>query len=1254
MSVVPVGVSAAEGWVFVSEAGRTGDRLDAQFPVEGRKTNAVSTRSRRIVLVALAVLLLVGGADEGRAQPMRMLATLPNGVDLEVGGTSPPTYDCPPGEYLYEWRLYQADELYTSSYDIVATIPPTGPFPWRKRILQWGAGQWTFELTPVCAFQSVLTAELPVAWVTVDTGTYSGTFYFDTHIRFDWSDPNVGAITVMSEPECFSGGTVSGPCWPELTIEGVNVEASANLSAQYAKIYMLGSRWKGNIEVYGSSLTVYDSWITGYLQSRSYSAFGGPFTGSTVVIEDSWIDQVGPVFSFDESSVQLLGSKFRGQGVPVIGRILRSDTVEIRDSKFLDARHADPGVRADFLEIGCLPSGCGCEFVRNQVASFGDDLVFRIGDSPCDVSGNTLRNTRLEVIEGHLELTGNDVFWTAPPDGAVVMLSVGPSGTVRDNIIRGVGVTGLVTFGDAANFIVSGNSFCVPFPGGYGLQNTALGTLDATGNYWGHPTGPRPTGLGSFVLNSVDYVPFSTSGSCGSVFIEKLELVQGVATTNLVAGKPVVLRVFLGNDGSEGVTGVSITGTMGGKRFAVSGLHVPPEYNWAEIHDGEDSVNIVDLPLPVEGPGEVRVRLHYLDPDLGFPVTQERTLAYTGSTQRALKIGAVAAGVPFSDVEATFKKELPLLRSLYPTHRVMVFRPAALASLSSATGALAQMWAASKYSDLDVFVGVAPDSALADFDAGWGGSVLIWSHQSYCAAQGTLGVGGESTFVLSHAVAHGLIGAADEHKPDNPSWNDTDFPHGPLVESGWDVFRGKAGLIHSYDPDDLLATCALYTPGETSHLCNFYDLMATQCLPPKWIGPGLRSSLFQHLVTQAPTSSPAPGITAVAKTEVSALAIPVTVWEDGAGRLEGLFDLVATPSDSEAAGGWTVATLDGSGSVLAQASFSAAFRDTDPDRGLRFGGAGVILPAGPQVAEVVLLRGPDQVDSISRDGGPPQVTVLSPNGGETLSGAFTASWSASDPDSDPLTFAAMVRCAGDDGWIPVAFDVTATSVGLDTADFPGGDSCELRIVAADGKWSSSDDSDSSFSIAKHPPEVEIVSPAEGGSFDAGTEVTLTGLASDLDGDELAAPAYVWTSDRDGPLGSGPNLTVNGLSLGGHVLTLTVTDSGGLQGSASVSIAVDLAADSDHDDLPDWWEALWGTQLGVDDHSADPDVDGLTNAEELAHGTDPLTADSDSDGWLDGEEVAAGTDPLDPRDNPWVLLIDGFETGNTSRWSKTIP
>jgi hypothetical protein len=83
----------------------------------------------------------------------------------------------------------------------------------------------------------------------------------------------------------------------------------------------------------------------------------------------------------------------------------------------------------------------------------------------------------------------------------------------------------------------------------------------------------------------------------------------------------------------------------------------------------------------------------------------------------------------------------------------------------------------------------------------------------------------------------------------------------------------------------------------------------------------------------------------------------------------------------------------------------------------------------------------------------------------------------------------------------------------------------------------------------------ITSPVAGTVFPSGAELALAGTASDLEQGSLAA-GLVWTSSRDGALGSGASLT-RVLSSGGHVLTASVTDATGLTGSATVSVTVSL-------------------------------------------------------------------------------------------------
>ncbi len=88
----------------------------------------------------------------------------------------------------------------------------------------------------------------------------------------------------------------------------------------------------------------------------------------------------------------------------------------------------------------------------------------------------------------------------------------------------------------------------------------------------------------------------------------------------------------------------------------------------------------------------------------------------------------------------------------------------------------------------------------------------------------------------------------------------------------------------------------------------------------------------------------------------------------------------------------------------------------------------------------------------------------------------------------------------------------------------------------------------------HPPfDVNITSPENGTSSYGGW--TFTATADDVDipwGDLLT---FNWTSDRDGYLGLGEELQVDGLSPGDHVITLNVTDTDGFSVTASIDIEV---------------------------------------------------------------------------------------------------
>ena len=85
------------------------------------------------------------------------------------------------------------------------------------------------------------------------------------------------------------------------------------------------------------------------------------------------------------------------------------------------------------------------------------------------------------------------------------------------------------------------------------------------------------------------------------------------------------------------------------------------------------------------------------------------------------------------------------------------------------------------------------------------------------------------------------------------------------------------------------------------------------------------------------------------------------------------------------------------------------------------------------------------------------------------------------------------------------------------------------------------------------PTVTVTNPADGSTFDSGTPIFFEGSAGDTEDGDLTA-SLVWTSDIDGPIGTGGSFSTM-LSAGTHVVTASVTDSGGVQGTDSITVTV---------------------------------------------------------------------------------------------------
>jgi hypothetical protein len=89
-------------------------------------------------------------------------------------------------------------------------------------------------------------------------------------------------------------------------------------------------------------------------------------------------------------------------------------------------------------------------------------------------------------------------------------------------------------------------------------------------------------------------------------------------------------------------------------------------------------------------------------------------------------------------------------------------------------------------------------------------------------------------------------------------------------------------------------------------------------------------------------------------------------------------------------------------------------------------------------------------------------------------------------------------------------------------------------------------------------KVSITTPTDGTTIEEFIPLAFTGIATDKEHVNLTGASLTWTSSIGGYLGTGTLITVDHLSAGDHIITLTATDVEGNVESDSISVTVNLA------------------------------------------------------------------------------------------------
>jgi hypothetical protein len=257
----------------------------------------------------------------------------------------------------------------------------------------------------------------------------------------------------------------------------------------------------------------------------------------------------------------------------------------------------------------------------------------------------------------------------------------------------------------------------------------------------------------------------------------------------------------------------------------------------------------------------------------------------------------------------------------------------------------------------------------------------------------------------------------------------------------------------------------------------------------------------------------------------------------------------------------------------------------------------------------------------------PTVDVTAPADGGLLSGTQTVQWQAEDPDGDPLLFTLLYSWDGGTNFFPIVANIAETTYQANVDELPGGNDAFFRVIATDNTGNSGTGDSGHFQVATKPPVPTILSPEDDSEYQIGDPVTLMGSAADKEDGGLPSEAYIWSSDRDGQVASGPAGLVADLSPGWHTISLEVTDSHGQKGSADVRIFVGIPTlvDVKPDALnlagpqpPSTVTAYVELPFGYDVNEVDTDSLDLLVGEATLSPTQATVGDFDEDGLADLE------------------------------------
>ncbi len=120
----------------------------------------------------------------------------------------------------------------------------------------------------------------------------------------------------------------------------------------------------------------------------------------------------------------------------------------------------------------------------------------------------------------------------------------------------------------------------------------------------------------------------------------------------------------------------------------------------------------------------------------------------------------------------------------------------------------------------------------------------------------------------------------------------------------------------------------------------------------------------------------------------------------------------------------------------------------------------------------------------------PSVEVAGPNGGETVTGEITVSWTGGDLDDDALTFDVFYSDDGGGTWTPIDSGLSGTQIQWNTSLVANGTNYLIRVVASDGEFTAEDVSDGTFTVDNPTITTTTTTTGPGGDLDTTTIIII--------------------------------------------------------------------------------------------------------------------------------------------------------------------